>query len=266
MNVVWATTFSADLYKETGHKLVESFLETKTEGTLAVFAEGMAAPEGPGIAGHSLDGDPFLAEFLANNRDVIPTELGGDLDPPECKCRKGPLQVHSKKHQLPCPGFWFCRNSFRWLRKVLSAKYAADLYADTCDVLIWVDSDAFFKQKVTHDIAAGWFPPKTGCIYTKNARTEIETGVVGYHRQNGGRKVLGTMLSRYQSGAYRKDIRWDDCHQLGKSLREVFKAKQIRSADLATKVGENNTVIQFSPLGPYLGHDKGHHRRTGTLK
>lgn len=266
MNVLWATTFSADLYKETGHKLIESFLDTQTEGTLAVFAEGMEAPKGPNIEGHSLDGSEFLAAFLAANREVIPAELGGSLVAPECRCRRGPFSVHNKKHRLPCPGYWFCRNSFRWLRKVLAAKTAADLYSTTCDVMIWVDSDAFFKQKVTHRIASSWFPPRAGCIYLKNARTEIETGVVGYHLQQGGRKVLSNMLGRYQSGKYRLDPRWDDCHQLGKAVKEAFKTKQVRSFDLATRVGENNTVIQYSPLGPYLGHDKGAHRRAGALK
>lgn len=265
MSIIWATTFSADLYAETGHKLIESFLATKTEGKLVVFCEGMDPPKGERVVGQRIDDHPFLVKFLKDNTAVIPSALGGGLDPPECKCKGGPFVIHSKKHALPCPGYWFCKNSFRWLRKVLAAKLAADEHHPTNDVMMWVDSDATFKKQVTAAVVKKWFPSKIGCIYLRSTRSEIETGVVGYHLKNGGRKVLKYMLERYRSGSYRKDKRWDDCHQLGLAVRKAKLEDNVRSIDVATKVGENNTVIQHSPLGPYLGHDKGHHRRTGIL-
>jgi hypothetical protein len=266
MNVLWATTFSADLYAETGHKLIESFLATKTDGTLAVFCEGMDVPKGDRIVGQRIDDHPFLVKFLKDNTAVIPKALGGSLEPPECKCKGGPFPVNSKKHKLPCPGYWFCKNSFRWLRKVLAAKLAADDYYSSHDAMMWVDSDATFKQKVTPGVVQKWFPGRVGCIYLKSTRAEIETGVVGYHLKNGGRKVLKYMLERYRTGKFREDRRWDDCHQLGIAVRKAKTDDNVRSIDVATKVGENSTVIQFSPLGPYLGHDKGHHRRSGKMK
>jgi hypothetical protein len=262
VKVLWATTFSADLYATSGHLLLDSFVKTRTPGTLVAYTEGMDLPETPSAVGHRLEGDPILADFLAANRDVIPRSLGGLVNAPECRCRKGPFDVHSKRHKLPCVGYWFCKNAFRWLRKVVAAKRAADAYGGDHDLMVWVDSDARFLQTVPPEVVASWFSPRLACFYLKSKRTAIETGVVGYNMRTGGRKVIDRLVERYTSGRFRKDARWDDCVQLGAAI----KASGMKCVDLATAVGERNTVIQHSPLGEYLGHDKGLHRRTGALK
>ncbi len=261
MKILWATTFAADMWETTGRHMVESFLTTKTPGTLVAYTEGMDVPPGPRILNHRLEGNRFLADFLQANRAVIPKAIGGDLDEPECRCRKGPFDVHSKKHRLPCPGYWFCKNAFRWLRKVISAKMAADTYQEDHDIMIWVDSDGLFKQTISPEEVASWFPKGAGCIYLKSRRTEIETGIVGYHLRQGGLKVLDHLVGRYSSGKFRRDSRWDDCRQLGSAIKE----SGVKCVDLATKVGDNATVIQYSPLGAFLDHKKGAHRRSGTM-
>ncbi len=48
-------------------------------------------------------------------------------------------------------------------------------------------------------------------------------------------------------------------------MEKGLHAARVAARDVATDVGPNNTVIQFSPLAAYLGHDKGKHRRTGKL-
>lgn len=262
MKVLWATTFSADMWDTSGKHLIDSYVATQTPHKLIAYTEGMDLPKTPNAEGKRLEGNSYLDNFLKAHKEVIPVALGGTAVEPECKCKGGPFDVHSKKHKLPCVGYWFCKNSYRWLRKVISAKLAADAHPDY-DIMMWVDSDASFLKTIEPKIVMGWFRNHRGCIFLKNKRSAIETGVVGYHLKNGGRTVIDNMLKRYTSGAFRLDQRWDDCVQLE---RGISASKGIRCTDLATKVGERNTVIQHSPLAAYLGHDKGLHRRTGVLK
>jgi hypothetical protein len=263
VKILWATTFSADMWETSARHLIESYVSTKTPHKLVAYTEGMDLPDTPNAEGFRLEDDPVLSRFLLKNADVIPKKLGGNAPEPECRCRKGPHRVHDeKKHKLPCVGYWFCKNAFRWLRKVVAANLAAEAHPDY-DVLMWVDADAGFLQHVPPEVVASWFAGKYGCIYLKSRRTAIETGVVGYHLRYGGAAVLQQTLARYVSGRFRRDRRWDDCVQLENG---IVAARGVVTKDLATDVGERNTVIQHSPLGAYLGHDKGLHRRTGVLK
>lgn len=261
--ILWATTFSADLYEISGRQMIESFVASGTPHRLVAYVEGVAPDPLPKVEFRDLAGNAFLSRFLEKNHDIIPQDLGGSVPVGhECKCAGGPFDVHSKRHKLPCVGYWFCRNSFRWLRKVLSAKLAADSHPDF-DIMIWVDSDVVFKKKIMPEIVSGWFPKRAGCTYLKSRRTAIETGIVCYHLRNGGRTIIDNLVKRYGSGTFRRDYRWDDCVQLEKAIKATPK---IVTVDLAKNVGPNNTVVQFSPLGTYLAHNKGAHRRAGALK
>jgi hypothetical protein len=266
VSILWATTFSKDLYEESGKLLIESFLRTETPGKLVVYVEGMdlnvnILKYAPNIEQRRIDHDPVLADFMEKHRSVIPQSLGGDARAPECRCRGGPLDVHHKKHKLPCVGYWFCKNAFRWLRKPLAAKRAADEFSQKHDILMWVDADASFLQTVPEAVVESWFAKKYACIYLKNKRSAIETGVFGYNLPLGGHAIADAVLARYTTGVFRKDPRWDDCVQMEKGIAAAKKP----AIDLATDLGPRNTVIQFSPLAPYLGHDKGRHNRTKKL-
>ena len=260
--ILWATTFSADMWETSASRLISTFVEHKIPGKLVAFPEGMDLPEAySNVEATRLDGDAFLTKFLEVNSAVIPADLGGVAKAPLCKCSPKPLDVHSSRHKLPCVGYWFCRNAFRWLRKVRAAQLAAHMHSISHDIMMWVDSDAFFKKALTEKTVASWFANKYGCVYLKSRRAAIETGVVGYHLKLGGIKIIDKMIERYENGKFRKDRRWDDCVQLEKAISN----SSVKAVDLAANVGENSTVIQFSPLGEYLGHDKGLHRRKRVL-
>lgn len=262
MKILWATTFSADLWESSGKLLLDSFVATKTPGTLVAYVEGMDVPETPNVEHRRIDNNAVLKSFLEQNQSVIPDSLGGTATSPYCRCRGGPFDVHSAKHRLPCIGYWFCKNASRWMRKPLAAKLASDEYGNNFDIMMWVDADASFLQTVPPEVVASWFRKKYACIYLKNKRTAIETGVFGYHMKYGGRKIADCVLERYTSGKYRRDRRWDDCVQMERGIANA----KVPVLDVATNVGPRNTVIQYSPLAAYLGHDKGKHRRTGALK
>lgn len=262
--ILWATTFSADLWECSGKGLVDSFVATKTTGQLVAYVEGMDVPEAPHVVSRRIDDAPILKAVRDANKAVIPVALGGTLESPECGCKGGPFLVHDKRHKLPCPGYWFCKNAIRWFRKPLAAHLACIEFAADYDYLMWVDADASFRRRVPDRAVEGWFKgpsAKIACIYLKSRRTAIETGVFGYNLKHGGPKAAAAVLARYTSGRYRRDHRWDDCVQLEKGLKDA----RVTSRDLATAVGPRNTVIQFSPLGSYLGHDKGRHNRAKKL-
>lgn len=262
MKILWATTFSADLWESSGKMLLDSFVATQTPGTLVAYVEGMDVPETPNVQHYRLDDNPILKTFLERNNDIIPDTLGGSVPAPYCRCRKGPFDVHSAKHRMPCVGYWFCKNASRWMRKPLAAKLASDRHGDNFDIMMWVDADATFLKRIPPETVASWFRNRYACIYLKNRRTAIETGVFGYHWKRGGRKIAEAVLERYTSGKFRRDKRWDDCVQMERGIETA----RMPALDLANNVGPRNTVIQFSPLAEYLGHDKGKHRRTGALK
>ena len=258
MKVLWVTTFGKDMWEPSARHLVDSFIATKSENGLLAFPEGMDVSPRENVDYHRIDNDPFLRDFLRNHSAHIPRHLGGTAKSPECRCRRGPFGPHDKRHKLPCIGYWFCKNAFRWLRKVVALKRTVEKVGTEFDILMWVDSDCFFTQQTTADVVASWFPPKCGCIYMKSKRQHIETGVVGYHLHHGGRKVIEAMAFRYATGLFRGDQRWDDCAQLGAALKTLG---DVRSVDVATSVGERSTVVQFTPMGAYLTHDKGRHNR-----
>lgn len=259
--ILYATTFSADLWDGSASRLVESFQATRTPGQLVAYVEGMDVPAGVNVSQHRIDDHPVLKAFLRRHAAVIPVALGGRLGQPECKCPGGPLDVHSQRHRLPCPGYWFCKNAFRWLRKPLAAQLACLEHGDDFDAMVWVDADAEFLRPVPPEDVLKWFKGRYGCVYLKNRRSAIETGVFAYHMALGGRKIASSVLHRYTTGEFVKDARWDDCVQMMKGIR----ASGVKARDAAEAVGPNSTVIQFSPMRDYLGHRKGHHLRTGKL-
>lgn len=261
MKVLFATTFSADLYEGSAKRLLDTFAATKTPGTLVAYIEGMDLPEEGNVKIRRLEADPLIPQFLEANRDIIPKALGGDLASPECKCHKGPFDPHYKKHTLPCPGYWFCKNAFRWFRKPLAVKRAIDAFGKDYDAVIWVDSDSEFVRTIPPEVAVAWFRKRYGCVFVRHKRDAIETGVFGYCPKLGGDRIANAVLDRYMSGKFRKDRRWDDCWQMQMGIDD----SKVKALDVATNIGPNNTVLQFSPLGKYLAHHKGHHRRTGKL-
>lgn len=261
-NVVWVTTFAGDMYRASGSALIDSFVRSKTCGRLVCGVEGVDAfsvvKGKPGtVQAFNLDGNDFLKEFLLANEDIIPTHLGGKHRFPECTCPGGPYSPHDKKHKMPCPGHWFNKNFSRWFRKIATMKQVVE-DDPKVDALVWVDSDCTFTKQVSEKILFNaWFKLAYSCFYLKHKRPVMEAGVVGYWLPNSGRKLLDAVIGRYASGNFRKDPRWDDSYQIQMALADT----KVPAVDLAYGVGEHSAVVPFSPIGPYITHDKGRHGR-----
>lgn len=259
--LLWVSSCGPDMWAASGKTLVSTFLKTKTDGLLAVGLEGAAVlppPRDSRVEFWDLGADPWLAAWLARNADLIPTHLGG-RHPGVCRCPGGPLDVHDKRHRMPCIGHWFNRNAARWFRKIAALKAALARYPDR-DTVVWVDSDVVFRRPTTADHVAGWFHRTKACFYLKNKRPVLEAGVVGYKLPQ-AKPLLDALFARYESGRFRTDPRWDDCYQLQKALDEA----KVPAADLAYAVGPNAKVVESSAVGPFLAHGKGQHRAAGVM-
>lgn len=258
IGILWVTSFAKDM-SHSGERLIESFRRCQPVGHLLVAHEG-GWDGGPGIQAvlrHDLDGDKFLQDWLLSNREWIPAHLGGTH--PGCQCKGGPFDPHSKRHKLPCVGYWFCRNASRWFRKVAALRCA--LRFDP-DAIVWVDADCRFLKSVHARDLASWFG-RADVLYFKNKRPVAETGIVGY-RTSGTHKgglVIRRIIETYSTGEYRKLQRWDDSYVTQKAIL----SSAVKAVDLAEKVGDNSRVIDHSVVGQFITHDKGHHNRTKVM-
>lgn len=264
ISVLYVTSFSADI-SASGFELLESFGSCRVQGHMLIAHEGVSAfPAGrskPDWAiTHDLDKDEFLRNWLVANRPYIPEHLGGTAK--GCQCPNGPYGPHDKKrHRLPCVGYWFCRNASRWFRKVVALRFALQLKPE---YIVWVDADCRFLKQVRVEHVKSWFQ-QHDVFYFKSQRPVMETGIVGYDVRPGhrGRDVIRSVQLCYTSGDYRRLIRWDDSYVTQKAIA----ATGVRAVDLATRVGEHGAVIEYSPVGQYIMHDKGRHgRKLGIMK
>lgn len=263
MRVLWVTSFGPDMYRATGRNLVSTFLNSGTAGELVAFAEGMVAdppavPAPDRVTVRHLDGDPWLDGWLRANRDIIPRALGGAAGPCQCPTAGDP---HARDHKPRCVGQWFNKNAARWFRKVASLRLAlahADARKARPDALIWVDSDCVFRRKVVPAEAGRWFG-SADVFYLQSARRKaIESGVIGFRTNPGGREFLSRVFRLYESGDFRAEARWDDGY-----IFTVVKdrGKDLKAVDLAFRTTGRAEVVPNSPLAPYLAHYKGRHGR-----
>ncbi len=245
----YITSFNKKLYAASGRALVESFLDKRVEGTLSCFVEGdVSLPDHPSISGYSIDDDPLLKKVLEENVDVIPREYGGKHDG-KCTCR------NKKQHRPRCPKLWWNENFSRWFRKVVALNRA--VHETPADIFIWVDCDCEFQQSLNIATVEGWFSGRS-VFYLRHRRKHPETGLVGYDLRKQGAQFILALADRFESKAFRKDDRWDDCWQF-MMVQQNFPT--IDTIDIATGIAHRSQVIPMSPAGPYFVHDKGSHRR-----
>lgn len=254
------------MWKPTASRLLWSFVKQEIDGRLVAFTEGINAAslwEPTQLVSLVPLASPHLETFLEANRSVIPKHLGGDFI--RCKCQNA--DDPHRPHRDGCSGWWWCRNAYLWMRKAIVLEQVINSPAqngnpDAAEILVWLDADTYFTATLRAETVEQCFGKDAGVFYLQNRRQHPETGVVGYHMQRGGRLIIERLLDRYMSGRFRQDPRWDDCWQLMQVLRE---SRDVKSVDIATAVGARSQVLPHSPLGKYLVHEKGTHKRKGIL-
>ena len=259
MSVAWITSFSEDLYQATGRSLVESYERSQSCGKMFIAGERLSdfrnnSPEKVIMLpdpGDSAD----LQGFIANNKDIIHKEFGGDWTGP-CSCPK-PDDPKDKRHKAGCPGSWFCKHAIRWFRKFLALRSFIQASYLGYTYVIWVDSDVLFKKQVSETDVNNWFN-RHDVFFLKGPKRKVwETGVIGFSAERGLTLVQDSYDS-LQDGSFRKLPRWDDGYVFQVTAEAMPKLKAI---DLATNASGHADVVPHSPIHPFLTHNKGTHGR-----
>lgn len=253
--LLFVTSFAADMYEASGRDLIASFAKHQPDERLLVCSEGMSvgqAGAGSRFLEYSLDGDRFLHDWLAANRDIIPTHLGGDATPCDCPGRDDRHARHSKKG---CHWQWMNRNASRWFRKVASLRYAASL---PYPYVVWVDADVVIGHRLDAK-AVRRLLDGAAMFFCKGHRPAVESGVLGFDMHGGGRLLVDRLCDRYTSGMFRYDERWDDGYQIGvtAALATALKTRDLVHPTALKNV--TNDVIPRTDLAKYLTHRKGRH-------
>lgn len=263
---LWITTYGKDMYEASGKKLITSFTKYKPLGDLLCFPEGLdlrmpALDTQPVRGGGKVMYWPveqvgWLSEWLQQNADYIPKHLGGNADG-VCRCEGGPYDVHDKRHVMPCLGHWFNRNASRWFRKIVCQQHAR-IFAEANGYthLIWIDSDCVFGKHIAKGHIESWFK-RASVFYLKNQRPIMEAGVLGFDLRTGGGSLIDEVAAMYNDGSYRNLPRWDD----SAVYQHCVEKTKVKCVDIATSVGPNAKVVEYSPLAGFLTHDKGRHGR-----
>lgn len=250
MTLLYVTSFNRKLYYATGQYLVNSFLETDSEGVLLLtYDEFPIYTREENIIQFNLGHSVWLHDFFKSNPDILPANIQ------PCKCNNDPVNLSKVKfHKKGCYFTYWNRYLYRWINKIASLEYAVNtlLYTD----IVWLDCDCLFKQKVTEEYILGQFKGHD-TFYFKGPRREVEeTGIVGYRNV----QFIKSYIYRYTSGNFRNNIRWDDCYQYQMARKEY----KIKSIDLGRHCITTDPIPE-SNFGQYITHTKGKHNRLGIV-
>jgi hypothetical protein len=249
VKILWVTSFATDMYRCSGARLVRSFLDSGTEGTLLLCVEQDAAAdvnETPGLIKYHLEESTLLATWLDANRDVIPNYLGGLAE--DCDCPETP------GHREGCHWEWFNRNASRWFRKIASLDHATVIAG--FDAIVWLDADCEVIRAIPAREVQAWFGDAAVFYHKSSGRKVVESGVLGFRLDDAGRRWFGLAVDRYRTGEFRRYSRWDDGYHFQVTLDQH---PEIPAVDLAARTDSRGSVLPYSPVGQYLRHHKGVH-------
>lgn len=262
MHLLYVTSFNKRLYNHTGRNMMASFVRQNPNGHMLVTYEGLERPivkkiqSNPQFKTYNLDNDEWLKQWTFNNRDIIPPEYGGICT------------IHDKNIQQVW-GTNFNIQAARWFRKIVSLKRAMTM-CENVSHIIFVDCDSKFKQhmpvKVVEDALM-----KGSVFYhlgphRKEMGTGVESGFIGFKMDDAGKRFLQLVFDTFDSGNFRKYVRWDDSYIFRMMIEEH---PEIASVDVVKnknmpKLGGH--VVQYGPFSPYVQHNKGYHQKNNLLE
>jgi hypothetical protein len=253
MNVLFVTSFTPSLFAATGERLIRSFLDTKTQAAMLVCHEdfaGVARFRHRRLRTFRISRSVLLREWLAKNRDIIPTRFGGTAEGCGCPEPDNPFSAHRPR----CHNSWFNHHAARWFRKIVALEYATSL--NEYSHIVWLDCDCVFKARIPGKEVRRWFNGNAVFYLKSGARQAIESGVLGVRNTTDGRRFVAAAVDRYRSGIFRRNVRWDDGYQLHLVLRSHPYIPAIDLAD-GSIGGRYGHVVPCSPVGPFIKHEKG---------
>ena len=247
MSLLYITSFTDKLYKVSGKKLIQSYINHKIKDPILVCYENFdyKSPDHQKIYTYDLNQSQFLHKWLNDNKDIIPDSA---------KKTKNPKIF--KKMMLRKPSLFF--------RKIASLQHTLETYSHQFDYLIWIDCDCIFKQKLTKEFIIQQFNNNNYAMFFHQGKSRehidagIEAGLMGFNLNHGGSSLLKKIFNNYVNREFINYRRWDD----GYIIRRIIKtSREISTIDLTPNCKNNNPINTSSPFKNYIKHDKGKHRR-----
>lgn len=262
--ILWVTSFNKQLYKQSGRRMISSFLAQSVPGRLFASYEGFDCryPGTPQVITYNLSGDKVLNQFTTSHADVIPESLGGVAK--QCSCPGADnLKPSNSNHKPKCHWDYWNRNCARWFRKIPTIEAASTV--PNVDYLVWVDCDCVFNEISgrfrSEAFVSVAFEGHDGFYLQGRHRKVPECGVFGYNMSRSGAiEHIDVVRNMYLSGEFKMYDRWDDSYIWHRAMMNYDRA----FIDAARGVSQKNShVVQFSAIGDYLKHNKGVHWRKG---
>jgi hypothetical protein len=270
-NILYVTSFSEMLFKESGHKLINTFLDYKIEGHLLVCYEGFDFPSivncPENISTVDIMKYDFLEKWLINNKTRIPTVFGGSI--PET----GKLPPNVTEADRKNVYKYWNRKASLWFRKIASLHYAYNVHKDkyNYDAIVWIDCDCFFIQNMTTNFVFNIFGNNDVFYHQGNYRNSkdfgFETGIIGF--RNRGYNLLSVVFKTYESGKYSILSRWDDGYVFKHIIYKMVISKLISAIDLVDSnitSGKKLDAVTKGPFKMYIVHKKGIHTKLPNLE
>lgn len=244
------------MFEFSGKRLVQSFLDMSTDKTTMLFCTENYKIEDDekhsNVIFEDIGNYEFLTNWLEENKDIIPIQLGGEYDhttDPQAQ----------DKHMIP--GKMNYKASL-WFRKVSALHYAYHKYIKTGEfnTLIWVDSDCFFINNINIGWAINLFKGKNGFIMMGNRRQKqqigVESGLWGIRDKY---DFLEDIFRTYEKKRYQRSLYWGDGHVMGYLLRRPMFLEKYGLVDLAEELIANRVMSFVPEINKVIIHAKGQH-------
>ena len=243
MSILYITSFNKSIYDLNGKNFIESFNKLMPNDIILLCIEDMEYISTKNNLVYNLANDEYLNNWLENNKDIIPIELGG----------------LAKKDTIKSI---FNFRASLWFRKIISIKFAYDNFKYKFDYLIWLDADCVIKKTITSDFIENVFNG-AGMIYLlgtcRKRNFGYETGFLGFSKV--GFSLIEEIIKLYESD-FRNYLRWDDGFIIRKMNEDINKEK-IKTIDLAKEINVLDVMDDKACITyPYLSHKKGIHEMT----
>ncbi len=263
----YVTSFNKKMFHQTGRFLINSFITSKSEGTLLVAYEDMeqeyiqeSIPElirkFANIEYLSLDNHKY-GQWKKSVRSVTPVKHGGTLEEDDS------LKVPGK------PYYSWNQRATGWASKTFAMKTLVK--EELADMIIWVDSDSVFKKKIERK----WLEKEIFKIgvdidpykgfyhfgpYRKTTMKAAETGLFGFTKP--GFHVINKAYTEYMTCEYQLQDRWDDSALYTRLMCEGVDKAFFRDLVTGDNGQSKNHVIVQGPFRKFISHEKGTHNRT----
>lgn len=261
--ILYVTSFNKPFYESTGRNLINTFIKTKTHGSLFVaYEDNCDIVDNPKVIKYNLDNDVNLQNWLKNNQNYIPEQFGGSAPP--CNCTQQDIDESDcyRCHKIGCAHSIWNHRASGWAKKTFAMKAAIE----QCDpdYLIWVDSDSIFLRKIMTVFIESIFKQRSVFYHYGPIRKDrvkaAETGLMGFKKS--AFFIIDNVYNKYISQEYLLEPRWDDSH--------LYTQQFENNKSICTDLVENQKrwksktthVVHLGPFAGLIRHDKGHHHRS----